>query len=150
MNLERLKKDLVRREGMVLRTYHCPSGYLTVGVGFNLDAHRPPEHIAARLRATGTITIDDAYELLDISVTATILSCKEMFSDFDSYSDARQEAIADLVFNMGAGGFKKFKKTIAAIKKQDWNTAADELVDSQWYVQVGRRGEEIVGLVRNG
>ena len=44
-----------------------------------------------------------------------------------------------------ANGFPAFKRAFAA---GDYNKAADELIDSQWYGQVGRRGPTIVNLIR--
>lgn len=43
----------------------------------------------------------------------------------------RQEAIIDIMFNLGLTHFKKFEKFIAAVKVADWRTAASELLLSQ-------------------
>ena len=37
---------------------------------------------------------------------------------------------------------------IAALKNLDYNTAADEMVNSNWYKQVKNRGVEDVNLMR--
>ena len=35
------------------------------------------------------------------------------------------------------------------VDNQDWNGAADEMVDSRWYRQVGKRAERLVERMRN-
>ena len=36
----------------------------------------------------------------------------------------------------------------AGVDAKDWNRAADEMVDSRWYAQVGRRAERLVDRMR--
>ena len=55
--------------------------------------------------------------------------------------------VVDMMF-MGERAFAKFKKMIAALKKFDDKTAADEMKDSKWYSQVKLRGIEDVELMR--
>jgi hypothetical protein len=39
---------------------------------------------------------------------------------------------------------------ILALQRKDWDLAADEMMDSKWYRQVGYRGIELVKLMRKG
>ena len=39
MNKDKLRKQLEMHEGKKLQSYICPAGYLTVGVGRNLEAN---------------------------------------------------------------------------------------------------------------
>ena len=50
-----------------------------------------------------------------------------------------QEVIVQVVFNLGLGGFSKFKKCIAALKQHNWRRAAEELLDSRAARQTGKR-----------
>ena len=34
------------------------------------------------------------------------------------------------------------------VDSQDWNRAADEMIDSRWYKQVGARAERLVDRMR--
>jgi lysozyme len=143
--------DLIKRhEGLRLEPYFCSGGARTIGYGWNLDAHRLPDDIAACLRVTGSITEDMADRLLNISVDAAIRDCRAIFPDFDAYSEARRFGLIDFVFNVGVTTALKFKRTITAIKAQDWDKAADAMKDSRWFGQVKSRGPEIVSMVRNG
>jgi hypothetical protein len=35
------------------------------------------------------------------------------------------------------------------VDEKNWNVAADEMVDSRWYRQVGKRAERLVERMRN-
>jgi lysozyme len=145
-----LARDLIKKhEGLRLKPYLCPAKKRTVGYGWNLDAHKPPEDIAACLRLTGAITEDMAERLLFISISAAMKDCQFLYPEFDGFTERRQAALIDFVFNVGAGTALRFKKMRKAVNGGDWNRAADEMVNSEWYRQVGRRGPEIVGMVRD-
>ena len=36
----------------------------------------------------------------------------------------------------------------AGVDARDWNLAAEEMVDSRWYAQVGKRAERLVDRMR--
>ena len=50
---------------------------------------------------------------------------------WNNISEPRREAIIDTIFNLGLTHFKGFHNFIGAVKNQDWNKAADELLLSQ-------------------
>ena len=37
----------------------------------------------------------------------------------------------------------------SAVEESDWERAADEMVDSDWYKQVGDRAKDLVARMRN-
>ena len=63
---------------------------------------------------------------------------------------ARQDAITDLVFNVGVAGFAKFKATIAAIARADYAGAARHMLASQWATQVGPRATDLAKMMETG
>ena len=71
----------------------------------------------------------------DLSVA--LEDCNAMFPSFGTLPQEAQRIIANMMFNLGRPRFKRFKKLIAAVNAHDWNKAADEMVDSKWYGQVG-------------
>ena len=72
------------------------------------------------------------------------------FTWFDQLDDIRAKVVVDMRFNLGAAGFRKFRKMIAALERDDYDTAADEMVDSAWYHQVGTRARRLVEMMRTG
>jgi GH24 family phage-related lysozyme (muramidase)/exonuclease VII small subunit len=57
-------------------------------------------------------------------------------------------ALIDLTFNMGGSFWKGFPKFTAALKAGNYNKAGEELRDSAWYSEVGRRAEPIISLIK--
>jgi lysozyme len=55
--------------------------------------------------------------------------------------------VVDMIFNLGSNGFAQFKKLQAALARQDYAGAAQEMRDSRWYRQVGNRGRDDVELM---
>jgi lysozyme len=62
----------------------------------------------------------------------------------------RRAVVVDLIYNLGVAGFKKFRRFRAAIARGAWREAADELVNSKWFRQVGRRGPILAYLIETG
>ncbi|MFA5378642.1 MAG: glycoside hydrolase family protein [Dehalococcoidia bacterium] len=149
MNLDLLREMLKRHEGLRLKPYPCSADVLTIGYGWNLS-NILPEDIASYLRVTGEITRTMAERLLNISIETATRQCWSIFPRFGGFTEKRQMALIDFVFNVGAGGTLKFKKALAAIETGDWEKAADEFQDSKWFKQVGDRGPEIVNMIREG
>jgi len=145
-----LRAMIKRHEGLRLSPYFCPAGKLTIGYGWNLDIHLLPSDIASYFHIHGAITKDMAERLLNISIDCAIRQCEGTFERFKDFSDNRRMAVIDFVFNCGIGTALKFKKALKAIMDGDWNRAADEFQDSDWFSQVGERGPEIVRMIREG
>jgi lysozyme len=65
-------------------------------------------------------------------------------------SEVRQRALADLVFNMGMSRLHGFVKTLDALQRRDYETAAEELLDSNYAKQVGARSVRVAEMIRTG
>ena len=50
---------------------------------------------------------------------------------------------------MGRPRLSKFKGMKRGVDARDWNSAADEMVDSEWFKQIKSRGPRTVGLMRS-
>lgn len=129
-------QDLIlRHEGLRLKPYYdtATPPRLTIGVGRNLT--------------DVGISDDEALYMLAADVAKAHNAC-EIYPWFPRLSDAREAAMIDLVFNLGPKGLAKFVKFLTAMSQSNWDLAADELVKSAWFTQVGRRGIEIVNLIK--
>ena len=123
---------LRRHEGFRSLPYTCTAGKMTVGYGHNLNEPMSDELGAMILQ-------------YDIKVATRELI--RIFQDFSLFGERRASALIDIMVNLGATRFRTFKKMIAAIKKKDWISAAQEAKDSKWYEQVGSRSSEIVNML---
>ena len=63
------------------------------------------------------------------------------------HPDAR-EVLVDMAYNLGVPRLLKFVRMWEALHVHDYAKAADEMVDSRWHTQVGRRAEELVKEMR--
>jgi len=65
-------------------------------------------------------------------------------------TEARQESIIDMLFNLGISRFLAFKNTIEEIRHGEWTAAAERLKGSLWYKQVKGRARRIVQELDTG
>lgn len=151
-----LKHVIMINEGFRAKVYRDSKGIFTIGCGFNLE--RPGA--GAKLLQYGLdkeslmqgqeITKEQAQNLMDDDIYDAYSDARTACPLFDSLSFERKLVIIDLIYNLGKSSFVKFVKFIAAVQNQDWETAADELVDSNWYRQVKSRGVRMVSIMRTG
>jgi len=161
MNIERLKEMLRRHEGRKNKVYLCTQKKRTIGVGWNLDANPLPADIASFLQMHGYITDEMIDRLLDISITTATDNCRDIYRDFDTFSENRRFALIDMMFNMGIGTLKTFKNTNKAINEGRWDDAVTGIKHSQYWKQLGgdpegtddgklARPEEIAMMIQGG
>ena len=68
--------------------------------------------------------------------------------NFAGQTPTAQRVLVNMAFNLGRNRLSKFKNMLKAVNEGDYQKAADEMVDSKWYRQVGRRSEELVEMMR--
>lgn len=130
-----LHTNLIKHEGVKLKPYRDTAGVLTIGVGHNLE---------------NGITHKTVMQILDDDIDVATQDAKKIFPSLLTFSDNRQAALIELVFNMGLGTFSKFHTTIACIHAGNWKLGARNLLDSIWAKQVGHRAIDIANMIENG
>jgi lysozyme len=116
-------------EGCKLTAYRDTNGFWTVGYGHKLaDNHDWTGY---------TITSDTANALLIVDLNQASYAAASLPEWPFLATAARQDALIELVFNMGEGGWRKFVRCRAALQAQQWTTAHDQLLQSMWSQQVG-------------
>jgi len=145
-----LKEQLKLHEGYKLKPYTCPAGFRTIGVGHNYDANPLPEAIAQHLDACGSITGEMADQLLGQDIAAARRNCEKLYPRFKEFSEVRQSALIDMMFNMGYRTMRSFKTTNLLINSNNWRGAADNLVKTKWYRQVKGRAKTVCAMLREG
>ena len=141
-------------EGRKNKTYIDSKGHPTVGVGFNLDANGAQAAIEAlgldydQVRAgTQTLTDDQIDTLLEQTVNRAAADAPNAVSTFANVPGDKQIVIVDMILNLGLAGFSKFVQAIKAINQQDWLTASQQMQQSAWFNQVGRRAKADVDMM---
>jgi lysozyme len=54
-----------------------------------------------------------------------------------------------MCYQLGLSGFSKFKKTIYYLETQQYDEAADEMLDSLWAKQTPNRAKELSNIIRS-
>lgn len=148
--IDKLKEMLRRHEAWRNKPYKCSEGKNTIGVGRNFDANPLPPDIKKYLAEHGEITDEMIVLLLDIDIAAALKDCRKLYPEFNGFTENRQVALADFLFNVGFRTASKFEVTNKAINDGRWDDAAKGLTNSRWFKQVGVRGPEVVKLVKDG
>lgn len=131
-----LVAQLIDHEGLRLTAYLDSVGKITVGVGRNLS-DRP-------------ITRELALTWLDEDIDLGVQELTATFPWFADLDPVRQRALIDMHVNIGLGRLRGFRKMLAAIEAGDYRTAAQEMRDSKWAAQVGRRAVTLARMMARG
>jgi GH24 family phage-related lysozyme (muramidase) len=77
---------------------------------------------------TLTIGEPDAATLIEADLKTAIGYLAGKFADLDSYPEDAQDALLDMIFNIGTGNFTaaKWPGLFAAVNAEDWKKAADQ------------------------
>ena len=133
--MQKLIENLKRHEGLRLKPYLCPEGKITIGFGRNLEDMGISEKEAEMLLMSD---IERCYQELDV------------FSWFHDLDQVRQEAMVNMLFNLGLPTFLEFKRTLKFMAEGAYSQAAAEMLDSKWANQVGDRAKELAYMVDTG
>lgn len=145
-----LRERLKQEEGFSDVPYRCPAGHWTIGYGHNMEASPLPVDIRKNLDVCGRITHSDAERLLDADIERAEIAAKVLFPNYNELTVNRRGVLVDMAFNMGEATLGKFKRMRAAVLKNDYETAAQEMEGSRWFSQVGDRSKRLVKIMREG
>jgi GH24 family phage-related lysozyme (muramidase) len=143
MTDSRLQADVRLAEGCRLVAYRDTNGVWTIGYGHALEDGK--DH-------SGLIwTQDMADTILDSDLAnAQAQACR--LPEWSSLDTAcRQNAVIELVFNMGLATWETFTGTRAAIRAKQWASVYAHLLNSEWAQQVGpTRAHRIANYLLSG
>lgn len=136
MNLAKLAAQLEIDEGKRSRMYLDTVGKWTAGVGRNLsDRAFSEDEIALMLKN-------------DIALVEADLDRDLPW--WRSMTDARQNVLANMCFNLGINRLLGFKNTLAFMEAKRYDAAAKGMLDSKWARQVGQRANRLAAIMRTG
>ena len=144
MNIEKLREQLEIDEGVKYEIYNDHLGYATFGVG-HLVLESDPEHGSELGTPISESRVIEAFEQ---DCENVLRDCHILYEDFDDLPEEAQQVIANMMFNLGRPRLSKFAGMKRGVDARDWNQAADEMVDSNWYRQVTNRADRLVERVR--
>lgn len=114
----------------------APQGTLTVGWGHNCEMAFPVSVLE--------ILLQTDLQIAERNVRAVFPS------DFDGFTDARQRALVEMMFNLGARTFNEFQDMIEAIRRSAWASAAGALRNSEYAQELPDRVNRLANMLQTG
>ena len=144
MDIEKLREQLEVDEGCVYEIYNDHLGYATFGIGHLVTESDPEQG-----QSLGTaVSSDRVAEAFESDIQSVLRDCNILYSDFHNLPEEAQQVIANMMFNLGRPRLSKFAGMKRGVDARDWDAAADEMVDSNWYRQVTNRADRLVERIR--
>ena len=138
MNDNNIRTEIKKHEGYSATVYVDSVGVPTVGYGHALLQGSKIPHMVAELLFDQDfdIAVKD-YEILTLRWSINL-------------DPVRRGVLVNMLFNMGMSRVSRFQKMLTALQAGDYDKAADEMLDSRWATQVGKRADELAKIMRNG
>jgi lysozyme len=155
---------LMHDEGVKRDVYRCTAGYLTIGIGRNLETKGLSEEEQLRLFGVSglsseaviarlaqlSLAEDEMQFLLKNDIKDCFNSLLVRYPWFAGLGMVPQLAMINLAFNLGMGGLAKFKRALAAMQVGDFKGASEHFAESAWFNQVGNRAKRVCGMLSSG
>ena len=131
--MKNLIENIKESEGFVEHVYNDSLGIPTIGYGFAIKDLDLDEDIAE--------------EILLRKVKNLAQRVQNKFDWFNTAPDIIKEVVIEMCYQLGLGGFSKFKKTISYLKKENYLEASKEMLDSKWAKQTPNRAKKLSDVV---
>tara|TARA_R100000278_G_C5473060_1_gene165200 strand:- start:1891 stop:2295 length:405 start_codon:yes stop_codon:yes gene_type:complete len=133
--MQKIIDSIKKHEGYRATVYKCTQDYDTIGYGFAIKDLKLSKKVCDLI----------LQENLDILIPRI----KDKIAWYDNAPEDLQMVLVNMVYQIGLSGVLKFRKTLAAMQVQDWDKAADEMLDSLWARQTSTRANELADIVRS-
>lgn len=132
----RFKSQLRLHEDERFRPYKCTAGKTTIGVGRNLD--------------DVGISKEESDFLLSNDIARVERELDKAMPWWRQMTEVRQRVLADMCFNLGLDRLSGFVNTLAAMRRGDYDAAAEGMLASKWATQVGGRAKRLAAMMKTG
>jgi len=129
-----LLNSIRKHEGFRSKCYSDTLGFDTIGYGF----------------AIKDLVLDEdiCNIILQRKLESLIRSIEFKFKWYADLPNAVKDVVIEMCYQLGVNGVSKFKKTIEHLKCEEWELAADEMLDSKWAVQTPNRAKALSDRIR--
>jgi lysozyme len=119
-------------EGFRKKPYFDTENVATFGIGFTYITEDEADDILKKRLED----IDDLFE--------------DRFFWYNWLNHTRKTVVISMVYQLGLGGFEKFKKMIIALEDEEYEEAAKQMLDSLWAIQTPERAERQANMMSEG
>jgi len=127
--------QLERDEGFRPRPYKDHLGHWSVGYGWSLETGPPLSEETAR------IILNEHVGMIVADLHSRLPWTKQL-------SQPRFGVLVNMAFNLGIHGLMSFRRMMAALKTEDYDRVAEEMISSRWARQVGSRANRLAEQMR--
>lgn len=131
------REELKLDEGLRLEAYKDTEGIWTAGYG---HAYVSPD---------AKITLEQAGEWLDDDFDKAYELAERLCDAFPGLDGPRKGVLVNMAFNLG-NRLSQFKNFLAAVNAGEYRIAAEEMLDSKWAKQVGKRANRLAYRMATG
>lgn len=138
-----------RPDSEKLMPYLCPAGEWTWAWGININNGLDQSDTLLVLREGANLVT--AEKIVRRRVQAAYQDCRKIFPRFDLFTDNRQVAFINMMYQLGYRNFYGFHGMIDHALNGRWAQAADEALDSKWAKNDSpNRAQRIAAMIREG
>lgn len=142
MDYEEIKARIKKYEGFVPKMYLDSLGKATIGYG-----HLVTEK--DNFQEGVEYSKEELEEVFNQDFNKAVDGANELTSQLSLVLATVKGVIIEMVFQLGKTGVSKFKKFFIALENQDYNEAANQMIDSNWHKQTPKRCEELANVIRS-
>ena len=138
---EDVKERIKQHEGFNNRVYKDSLGKRTIGYGHLVlptDSFKDGEYYET----------SDLNDLFEQDFQNALDQAQQLLDGYNLPNKAIG-VIVEMIFQLGIGGVSKFKLMLNALMAEDYDTAAYQMLTSEWHRQSPKRCEELSDIVRS-
>ena len=125
MDILRLQQTLMDAEGLRLTVYQDHLGVWTIGYGTTY-------WLGKKVTSSwGKITKLQAEAMLNAQMIWAVMQASKSISNWNEIGGIRQEALSEIVYQIGASGWLNFAKTRVWIETKNWTKVRQEFLRSK-------------------
>tara|TARA_R100000544_G_scaffold19087_1_gene9119 strand:+ start:119 stop:544 length:426 start_codon:yes stop_codon:yes gene_type:complete len=138
--MEEVKQRIKEHEGFRDTMYSDSLGFATIGYGHLV---LPTDDFVEGV----TYPKEDLEKVFELDFNEALQSANDLLEEIEA-PEIIKGVICEMCFQLGKPRVMKFKKMWNALIMEDYDVAADEMIDSAWHKQTTSRCESLAELVR--
>ncbi len=138
--MEEVKQRIKEHEGFRDTVYSDSLGFATVGYGHLV---LPTDDFVEGVEYLK----EDLEKVFELDFNEALQSANDLLEEIEA-PEVVKGVICEMCFQLGKPRVMKFKKMWNALIMEDYDVAADEMIDSAWHKQTTSRCESLAELVR--
>tara|TARA_R100000963_G_scaffold14443_1_gene10382 strand:+ start:255 stop:680 length:426 start_codon:yes stop_codon:yes gene_type:complete len=138
--MEEVKQRVKEHEGFRDTMYSDSLGFATIGYGHLV---LPTDDFVEGV----TYPKEDLEKVFELDFNEALQSANDLLEEIEA-PEIIKGVICEMCFQLGKPRVMKFKKMWNALIMEDYDVAADEMIDSAWHKQTTSRCESLAELVR--